>query len=146
MERITIHTGMERFVLAGKLTEVGETQIASVQHFSNALQYVGLEALAQLGALHIRYLIDFSRHVFLLKIKECQLPPNDILDGEYHLSGKFQSRSERACFYQLTAKGEDDDHSFGGIFLFGITEYDQRFERTVLQRHYQTIFSCLSNE
>lgn len=148
---------MDRFVLVGNITEISDTNVSSVQSFSDTPGYMGIEALAQLGAMHVRHLTDFSQHVFLLKIKECTLPQGNsptyksalpqttVLNGPYRLSGVRQGSSDRACSYRLTAEGEDENICFGGIFLFGSVGYDRRFDKTVLQKHYRKIFSCLTN-
>jgi len=78
---IEIHTGLDTFVMLDTITGVSATKIGAIRVFCGTPVYMGLEALAQLGAFHIRHLTGFERHIFLLKIGICRIPPGKPLDG-----------------------------------------------------------------
>lgn len=101
-----------------------------------------MEALAQLGAMHVRYIHDFQNHAFLLKINRFEPLAAHSLNGTYSLTGKCVSKSHRAFVYTLTAAG-DFGESFSGEFIFAVADYDKNFKQEILTRHYRQRFLCL---
>jgi len=113
--------------------------------FQNDPIYLCIEALAQLGALHVRYIHDFQNHAFLLKINHFQPPAVHMLCGTYMLTGKRVSQTHRAFVYALTATG-DSGECFSGEFIFAVADYDKNFKQEILTRHYRQRFSCLKTD
>ncbi len=150
MEQITINTGLEKFVLLDEITQVTSGYIKGSMHFSNAPIYLGMEALAQLGAMHVRYLISFEKHAFLLKIKSFShasgLKAGEHLSGRYQLSGKLVSKSSDAFSYDVRAE-KNSTVCFKGEFIFGTVDYgnEDGFKRKAVETHYKKVFSCLQN-
>jgi hypothetical protein len=142
---ITINTGLDRFVLVDKIHMLDETHIRGTRTFTNAPVYLGIESLAQLGAFHVRYLIGFRRHAFLLKIATCLTPPHAELDGTYDLSGTLVSNSASAFSYVLRAV-LNGNIQMEGEFLFATTDYGRGFKKETLQEHYRNLFLCLKND
>lgn len=142
---IVIHTGLNDFVMLDRVLEVSASHIMGSRSFSDAPVYLGLESLTQLGAYHIRHLVSFSRHVFLLKIVHCSLPPAQILNGKYMLSGSLLSRSNSAFSCRLKAESEEK-LIFEGHFLYASVDYDENFKKGALRRHYRKVFSCLRSD
>jgi hypothetical protein len=140
-----VHTGLDGFVMLDKVIDVGTSNIAGIRFFPKAPVYLGLESLAQLGAYHIRHLTDFSRHVFLIKIAHCCLPPEKIMEGEYVLSGNLFSQSNSSFFYRLKAE-KAATTLMEGEFLFASVDYDHNFKKDTLRRHYAEVFSCLQKD
>ncbi len=144
MDRLTIYTGMNSFLLIDAVTRVTDDTIAGACFFSNDPVFLGMESLAQLAAMHVRYRTDFQKHAFLLKITCCQLPDEDILNGGYHMTGTLTSQSSRSFAYTLHAYSESCD-DFKGEFLIATVDYNNNFKRAVLNDHYKKLFSCLQN-
>lgn len=142
--RITIHSNLSGFVMVDTITNIGPNHISGTKHFDCAPIYLGLESLAQLGAYHIRYLTDFSRHAFLLKITGCAIPRHPCLSGEFHLHGALVNKSQSAFSYRLQAQ-ENSVH-IEGSFLFAAADYDRNFKKDVLQNHYRKVFACLRKD
>jgi hypothetical protein len=142
---IVVHSGLDGFVMLDRVLEVGVSNITGTRIFSHAPIYTGLEALAQLGAYHVRYLTGFSRHVFLIKIAHCCLPPEKVLEGEYVLSGNLISQSDTSFCYRLNAdkKGKT---LMEGEFIFSSIDYDHNFKKDTLHHHYAEVFSCLQRD
>ncbi len=109
---------------------------------ANATLFAGIESLAQAGALHTRYINDFSRHAFLLKIQRCTLPPGPVLDGEFLIRGVLTGQSAASCSYSL-AMEKDGLTVMEGSFLIATVEYDSRFRMDILENRYREVFSCL---
>jgi hypothetical protein len=128
-----------------RVLEVGVSNITGSRIFSNAPIYLGLESLAQLGAYHVRYLTGFTRHVFLIKIANCCLPPEKVLEGEYVLSGDLISQSDASFCYRLEAEKEGKI-LMEGEFIFSSIDYDHNFKKETLYRHYAGVFSCLQKD
>ena len=144
MERINLNTGSDGFLLVDSIIKAENRCITGVKTFTNASIYLGLEALAQLGAFHVRFLTRFERHSFLLKITRCLMPAMGELNGRYELSGKLVSQSSSAFSHILQAK-KGGNVQIEGQFLFATVNYDQKFRKEMLQQHYRSIFSCLKN-
>jgi hypothetical protein len=139
-----INSGLPDFLLLDAITQVGETTIAGVREFSAALPWLGIEALAQLGAFHVRQLTDFQKHAFLLKINRFLLPQSENLQGCYLLQGTLISRSEAAFVCELQAI-QGKKLEFSGNFLYSVVDYDDTFAASQLHNHYLRIFKCLQN-
>jgi hypothetical protein len=142
---ITINTGLDRFVLVDKIHMLDKTHIRGTRTFINTPVYLGIESLAQLGAFHVRCLIGFKRHAFLLKITRCITPAHEKLNGTYALTGKLVSNSASAFSYVLQAMLEGNIQ-MEGEFLFATTDYDHGFKKDILEKHYRNLLSCLKND
>ena len=144
MERIEINTGLSRFIMVDAITDMGSDHITGEVRLSNADPTLLLESLAQLAGLHIRHSLNFTKHAFLVKIAQIPLPADESLNGSYRLHGNIVSRSENAFSYQLEAsqKNHLDIH---GQFLFGVIDYNNDFQKDILQKHYRKVFECLKS-
>ncbi|MEM5786210.1 MAG: hypothetical protein AAGU11_02755 [Syntrophobacteraceae bacterium] len=143
MARIIVRSGLPGFVLLDSIHEAGPLSISGHKRFNRSPHYCAIEALAQLGAFHVRFLNDFAKHAFLLAVKRCSLPAVRELTGDWMLSGKLASRSSSAFSYELSAVG-DTGETMEGEFLFSVAEYDGTlFKEEIMVRHYRKVFSCL---
>ncbi|MCX5855519.1 MAG: hypothetical protein NTZ24_13295 [Deltaproteobacteria bacterium] len=142
---IVVHTGLNAFTVLDRIEGISASHITGSRSFSDAPVYLGLEALAQLGAFYIRHLVGFNRHVFLLKIVNCSLPSPHILKGEYSLSGRLLSRSASAFSCRLKA-GKGNTGVMEGDFLYASIDYDGNFKKDILQRYYRKMFACLHSD
>jgi hypothetical protein len=106
--------------------------------------YAGLEAMAQLAALHVRYSLAFERHAFLLKVDRCDLPPLETLDGSFRLTAERLGQSSRSFAYGVTALGPDD-LALQAQLLIGTLDYNGWFKKERLKQHYRNLFKALSN-
>ncbi|RLC27127.1 MAG: hypothetical protein DRH21_00090 [Deltaproteobacteria bacterium] len=143
--RIEVNTGLEDFVLLDRILETGAATIAGKKEYFNNPAYLGIESLAQLGAYHVRFINDFEIHAFLLKINRCRVIGNKILHGEYLIDGRLINQSKSSCSYFLKAKKEDQIQ-IEGEFLFSTLEYNNNFNKKILEKHYRRVFSCLKKE
>lgn len=142
MKEINIHSGMHDFALLDRVYDVSPDQITAGKVLTKAPLFAGIESLAQTGALHTRFINDFARHSFLLKIQRCTLPPGRELDGEFLIRGELTARSAASFSYRLIME-TDGSPIMGGDFLFGTVEYDSRFRKDILENRYREVFSCL---
>lgn len=141
---IKINSGLPNFLLLDAITSVEEKTIVGAREFSHDFPWLGIEALAQLGAFHVRERTDFQKHAFLLKINRFLLPPSATLQGRYLLQGTLVSHSRAAFVYELQAiKGKMLE--FSGNFLYAAVDYDDTFTESRLRNHYLRIFRCLQN-
>lgn len=144
LQKITVNTGRDRFILLDKIVQAEPHLIQGMKTFNREPAYLGIETLAQLGAFHVRYITDFQRHAFVLKINQCRMPSQTDLIGTYHLSGVLVSRSEFAFSYELQARSKGQIQ-IEGVFLFATVDYDRHFRQENLQRHYRDVFTCLQS-
>lgn len=143
---ININTGLPGFVLLDRLVEAEGGAVAGRRHFAEPPSpSLAMESMAQLGAYHVRYLTNFEKHAFLLKIKSCSLPAKAMEGGTYIISGELQGRSAVAFSYRLQAKLAAET-VLEGVFLFAVVDYDDAFRKEILQKHYERVFSCLQND
>jgi hypothetical protein len=141
MERIDIHTGLDHFVMVDAIDDMDENQIDGEVTLENADPTLLLESLAQLAGLHIRHSLDFAKHAFLVRISGAPLPEEKSLTGTYRLRGNLISRSEEAFTYRLEACRENVP-VIHGQFLFGTVDYNDDFQKDILQKHYREVLAC----
>jgi hypothetical protein len=145
MERIALGCELGGFVLLDAISHIDPENITGYRHFEGAESFLGIEALAQLGAYHVRYLCGFEKHAFLLGVKRCAIPNGRHISGTLRLGGQLTSRSTSAFSYNLQAVCENKP-CMEGDFLFSVVEYDETyFKKEVLREHYRKVFSCLRN-
>ncbi len=144
MERIDINTQMDGFHLLTSVTDLDQGMIGGTAAFVDQPAFVVMESLAQLGALHVRWLCGFSKHAFLLKVERFSLPSERRISGLLALSGWLVVRSQSAFSYDLTASGAWEG-PLRGRFLFSVKEYDDTFEKEVLTTRYREVFQCLTS-
>ena len=143
MAAIEINSGMDHFQLIDAVQEVNGRGIVGSSCFESVPPFAGIEAMAQLAALHVRYRSDFSAHAYLLKIAGCRGLHRSRLTGVYSLDAKLESHSRQAFRYQVTAAG-DPGGSFSSELLIGLRDYDHRFREAILEDHYRKVFSRLT--
>jgi hypothetical protein len=144
MEKLIINTGLHHFLLVEGITRVDENHIQGFASPSGRQVFLRVESMAQLGALHVRYITDFNCHAFLLGISNLQLTEAFQGDQRYNMTGTLNSRSTDSFSYTLTAEIAGSQ-SISGTFLFATIPYDDLFRKDSLQHHYKKIFSCLQN-
>jgi len=145
LRRILINSSLNGFILLDEIKEVRQGSILAVRTFHNDPLYLGIEALAQLGAYHMRFKNDFARHAFLLKINLFQVVGDEILDGKYFLEGAIGNQSSTTYSYNLTAR-KGSEYQTKGQFLFAMREYDEKFTRKKLETRYRRQFLDLCLE
>jgi hypothetical protein len=142
---VNIRSGLSGFCLIDRISRAGKDEIRGCCTLPGGTLFTLIEALAQLGALHVRYLTGFTRHAFLLKIGRCTLPGEAPAAGACLLSGRQTAQSGTTFAYHLEA-GREGRLLMEGEFLFTTIDYDERFSGEALSRHYGRLFSCLSND
>ncbi len=143
MDRIDIHTNLDGFVLLDRISSIDKTAVTGHKHFTKAPLYLGIETLAQLGACHVRFITDFEKHAFLLKVNQCIISGTHILDGKFKLEGHLQNHSQLAYTYSLKAF-KDKTSVIKGEFLFALADFDENFNREILQKRYKELLTTLS--
>jgi hypothetical protein len=144
MDRLTINTGLEDFILLGSIVGLEPRTIRAVKVFEDAPAFLAMEALAQLGAMHARWSVDFERHVFLLAIQHCVLPASPKVSGRFQLRAEQTAHSRAGFAYEVLA--EDDSGPVAqGAFMFATTAYGEAFDRQILETHYRKVLACLTN-
>jgi len=131
------------FVMLDRIYDIQSDTIKGIKSFCNSPSYLAIESCAQLGAFHIRFNIGFCRHVFLIRVKEYDFHPCDMLQGLFLITGTCLSQSTDAFLYaiQIIHNKQTVDK---GKFLFGVADYDERFDKFRLTKHYQDIFLNLT--
>ena len=125
-----------------QITEIDPYHIKALKSFNNARVCYAIESCAQLGAYHVRFLLDFNRHAFLIKVKEYEIWPEKQLCGQFFLSGACLSRSNDAFLYKIQFYNQSN-LCICGQFLFGVADYDENFERNQLKQYYKEMFARL---
>jgi hypothetical protein len=144
-QTVTINTGLASNLMIREILAVHPARIQAAADTKNAAAiFPLLEAMAQLGALHIRYLDNFQRHVFLVKVGHCMLPRQFPADEVISLQADMQGKSDRSFSYRIQA-WEKDHPVMAGDFWFSSADYDERFNAAVLQQHYRNLWTCLTS-
>lgn len=131
--------------MVDRITCLDARRIGGCKRFCSTPRYAGLEAMAQLAALHARYVMDFRRHAFLLKIRMCRLPAAGLLNDRFRLEADLLGQSSRAFTYHIEGRGPDECRLQAEL-LIGTRPYDSLFQQAVLEPHYQRIVACLRSD
>ncbi len=141
---IVINTGLSGFVALDRVLEVNTSRIVGTRVFSDTPAYLCLESLAQVGAFHVRYMTDYSRHVFLIKIVSCSILLKTT-KGEHVLSGRLLGRADSSfCSFVKAERGKETVAE--AELLYAAVDYDGNFKEDVLRNHYKKVFSCLQRD
>ncbi len=140
--RYDINTGLKSFLLLKAITDADNKTIQGWTTFSHAPAFLSLEALAQLGGMHARYVCGFDAHVFLLKIDRFESLCEPDLNGKFDMSGELLVKTQSAFTYHLKGVSEEKV-CVSGKFSFAMQAYDEQFKQNLLQEHYKRVFSCL---
>jgi hypothetical protein len=143
MAVIRIHSRLRHFNLLTRLTRVSMAGMDAIADFYGASTYCGLEAMAQLAALHVRHSTHFQCHAFLLKVHHCRWLPPGALQGRYRLTAERHSQCSNAFDYRVKALGPAGVRLDADL-LIGTRPYDDEFREDILQAHYRDVFSGLS--
>jgi hypothetical protein len=143
--RIEINSGLGGYVLINNITGYSGTEINGIVRHDNAPACIGIESLAQLASMHVRKLHDFNNHAALLKINDIHLKKYGSLNGDYSISAKLTSRSERAFIY-FSQSLLNNDIIIEGSFIITLLDYNDKFKKEILERHYKNLFSCLTKK
>jgi hypothetical protein len=144
MTDLIFHSGLTDFQILERLVDVRRTAMVATVQFERAPLFHGVEAMAQLGALHTRHRLDFQRHAFLLKVTQCDLPDMDCLEGSFYVKARLNSQSNSAFDYTTKLLGGHQE-ILRAELLIGTAPYDDRFQKVLLQVHYQRWFDQLSH-
>jgi hypothetical protein len=142
MATIEICSGLDAFRLIACITGITPEAISGQTNAGKRSAFTGLEAMAQLAALHVRYCLQFQRHAFLLKVHRCRMPNLQVLEGRFCLSARLHSKSSNAFAYDVAADGPNDVQ-FTGRIIIGSQSYDDHFQKSVLSVYYQNLFADL---
>jgi hypothetical protein len=145
MAAIRITSRLRHFSLLARITRITADGIGAIADLNGMPDYCGLEAMAQLAALHVRHCIDFQRHVFLLKVNRGRWRLQDKLQGCYRLSAERYSQSSHAFAYRVKGQGPGDGMLTADL-LIGTRPYDHEFREDILKMHYKNIFSRLQRD
>jgi hypothetical protein len=143
-EIVEINSGLSSVLLLDRITAVGAKDIRGVTHFKGKAIFPLIEALAQLGAFHVRFRDGFQRHAFLLKVGKCLLPDPVPEVGPLDIYGELTAHSDRSFVYRIGG-GRQRKTLIEGDFWFSTVDYDRRFEGEKLKEHYRKVFACLTS-
>lgn len=160
IDRYHINTGLDGFCLLDKITKSRPDRINGQAVLENSNACLVIEALAQLGAMHTRFLCDFTRHAFLLKIDEFKLdgfktelnqglptkqqdPISISRQGVMVMEAQLLINTQSATSYDLKAVF-DSGQRFLGRFSFATRAYGHQFDEKKLKTHYTRMFKCLT--
>lgn len=145
METLTIHSRIAHFRLIKRISKVSHKGIRGEADFFRTPLFAGLEAMAQIAALHVRQYLQFERHAFLLKVHHCQMPAEDHLEGCFRISADLCSGSSNAFHYKTVAHGPQGI-DIKSELLIGTQDYDDNFPENILKSHYQRVWTDLTSQ
>lgn len=141
------------FLLLDRVDHCDAAAATARRAFTSAPAWQGLEAMAQLAALHARWAAGFARHAFLLTVDECTWPSAGALHGALYIRADLLAESDRAATYATSLThaphGFSADTATMGTCMtatltIGRTNYDTRFNGDVLAVRYQETFAWLT--
>ena len=145
MAAVKMTSRLRHFSLLARITRVSEEGMDAMADLDGKPAFCGLEAMAQLAALHVRHGIQFRRHAFLLKVTRCRWPVEEVLRGSYRLTAEQYGRSSHGFVYRVRALGPGDEELDADL-LIGTRPYDRQFREDILVAHYMSIFNRLQQD
>ncbi len=142
MEMVKINTDLKQFIILDNIYSIEKSGIAGSFTLKKEESFLIMESLAQIGAMHVRWLHSFDSHAALLKINSMKFIDKNISTGKYILNGKLTGKSNRAFSYKMQAIHSDNTAVHGDL-LFTLIEYDSVFKKDIIKNHYMEIFQCL---
>jgi len=130
------------FLMLSRISAVGDGFMAAESVELGGKPHELLESMAQCAAYHVRFLTDFSRQAFLMKVGRYPFPALPV-KGRVSMTATLTGTATDARAYTVTA--EIDGETITASLLIGTTPFDDRFEAERLAPHYQEIFSCLTS-
>lgn len=143
MERINFNSKLNNFILINEIIKISDSEIEATIEYKNNEQYLAIESLAQVSALHTRKVINYARHAFLLKINNIEFKKNKLLNGKYYVYAQLISKSNISYMYKVNIQKDNKIIAHGKI-LIGTTEYNKDFKQEKLKKHYKKVVSCLA--
>lgn len=154
------------FVLLDAITRCDASGLTAVRHCSRTPAWHVVEAMAQAGAMHLRFLGDFSDHAFLLGITDCPWPEAP-LDGCYRIEVRLAALTQGAASYDMTLSALDgtgdgieeqqterqtaqqterltERQKRHATMLFGRVPYDATYREAILAPRYRRLFAWLT--
>jgi hypothetical protein len=141
---IEVNSGLPCILLLDRITAISPAGIRGTCTFAGKMAFTMIEALAQLGAFHVRWSDGFVRQAFLMKIGGCALPDPLPASGPLALQGELTGQSERSFSYRMKAERRNG-RVMEGDFWFSTVNYDERFDSKKLKDHYEKVFACLTS-
>lgn len=145
MAAITVHSRLRRFSLLTRIARVSAEGMSAIADLDRKPVFCGLEAMAQLAALHVRHCIHFQRHAFLLKVTHGRWPLQDALQGCFRLTAERYSQSSHGFAYRVRAGGPEEE-MLDAEMLIGTHPYDHQFRKDILEAYYRDIFDRLQRD
>ena len=142
-----------RFLLLDRVDHCDGAGATARAAFTNTPTWQGLEAMAQLAALHARWSCGFARHAFLLMVDECIWPSAGALHGAQYIRADLLAESDRAATYATSITPAPHAPSDGtatmntsmsATLTIGRTPYDTRFNGDTLTARYRETFAWLT--
>ena len=140
--KFLINTNLDTFIFINKIISIDNTNIIGTAENKTSDLLVLLETMAQFGAMHVRYLINFEKHAFLIKIKDLFIS-DIIFKGKVQVNGKCVAKSDISFKYYLTVQTIDNKQIASGYYLFSTQKYGSEFKSEKIKKHYQDLFLCL---
>jgi hypothetical protein len=140
-----IQTNLQDFRMVDQISFLDPTRIEGLTSLDGLPVAMAIESLAQLGALHARFLTEFEKHCFLLVIEQLYVGETNLPRESIALKGLLVGQSKRAFSYDVEATYQGTVF-LGGRLIFGSIDYDHRFRRENLKPHYESIFACLTKD
>ena len=139
MDQIDINTELDSFCCIDKIFDLTDRSIKGSYSVEPRHKFTAIESLAQLGALHVRYLTNFEKFVFLLKVVKFNLP--DFTNGSFNIDCEIIANSSGAYSYKLMA--DNGSENINSHMIFGVREFDNSKMYTSCKSHYEKVFRCL---
>ncbi len=139
VETLHVHTGLDGFAFPHGFREMGDTRLGAWVRFDRAAGFMGLEALAQTAAMHVRYLCDFDKHAFLLKVKAFDEYQALIPGVRHDIAGELVARTDTTFSYALSMACAGTPVNRGAV-LISVRPYDDLFRADRLKAYYRRRF------
>lgn len=110
-----------------------------VKFFSSNL-WEFMESIFHAAGMHLRYILDFQKHVFLVKVSQLVFN-KEVSESAGYVCVKLVSSSKNGALYR--GQLYNGEVLLSAKFILGIKDFDEMFKKSLIKPYYEEIFRCL---
>lgn len=130
------------FVYIDRIINISSNAISGYsKHISNYWEYI--ESAAQLCSFHIRLRFNFTKHTFLLKIRNFKLFKTN--SSPIELEANISGIATNSFKFQITGFYKSETILKASV-LIGTVDYDSSFNKEQISSHYRKVIKCLMKD
>ena len=129
-----INTNLDDFRMFDTIEEINIFYIITKKTFNASMSFLFLEFIAQTSAFHTRFLTNFSKQAFLLKMEDFDYSMEK-LSGEFIIKATLLAQTDTTYHYEIDCLNRN--LQLNGKILISTIEYDENFKKVKIANYYK---------